>query len=211
MKFVNEGHLGGYVAADEQYPNGDPLTYTPAVWEYLLNRYPFKHVVDVGCGEGHAVRWFMRHPQDFTVMGIEGCTEAFAAIDAPVNNMTLHDFTSGPPRIMMVPDMLVWCCEFVEHVEEKFSDNFLQVFRQASVVAMTHAFPGQPGHHHVNCQPTEYWLARMKAIGFSLDHVTTAEARAVAPQSHWERSGLVFLADTLNLPMRPTVPGPATE
>jgi hypothetical protein len=75
---------------------------------------------------------------------------------------------------------------------------------------MTHAFPGQPGHHHVNCQPTEYWLARMKATGFSLDEWATEAARTVAPGSHWQRSGLVFVTDALHRPARFAVPGPAT-
>jgi hypothetical protein len=31
---------------------------------------------------------------------------------------------------------------------------------------MTAAGPGQPGYHHVNCQPKEYWIERMGEFRF---------------------------------------------
>jgi hypothetical protein len=193
MKFVNDGHLGGYVAADAQYPNGDPMTYTPRVWAYLLTRFDVEHVVDVGCGEGHAVRWFLSRPRQLGVTGIEGCREAFDAPGAPTEHMLLADFVEGPAEVTIGAKTMVWSCEFVEHVEEEFSDNFLSLFAQADVVAMTHASPGQPGHHHVNCQPRRYWVDKLAALGFRLDQPATDGSRAIAPESHWRRSGLVFV------------------
>ena len=204
MRFVNREHLGGFVAADERYPNGDPMTYTPEVWEYLLQRYRPSFVCDVGCGEGHAVKWFNDRmnkiaqseegkdwPDGLLIaVGIEGCAEA---IEKKVHkNVRQYDFTVGPIPLEIGGFGLVWSCEFVEHVESKYMDNFLNLFDRSDVVAMTHAFPGQPGHHHVNCQPAEYWIDVMKARGFTLNHIATAEARAVADESHWKRSGLVF-------------------
>lgn len=203
MKFVNEGHLGGYVAADNQYPNGDPMTYTPFVWEYLLNKFNPTTVLDVGCGEGHALLWFLEARRADRALknvgGYEGCKTAIENGRVP-GHVVEYDFTDPPllPGFVFFDQgkTLVWSCEFVEHVEEKFSENFLKIFAQADVVAMTHAFPNQPGHHHVNCQPMEYWVDKMKARGFSLDHIATAETRALALNSHWKRSGLVFVKNT---------------
>jgi hypothetical protein len=203
MKFVNEGHLGGFVAADEEYPNGDPLTYTPRVWEYLMQRYRPSRIMDVGCGQGHAVKWFigrckelygevpMWFPPAFYVHGVEG---SITGIDSAVVHRLylLHcDFTQDS----VVPNGaldLVWSCEFVEHVAKEYMNNFLQLFGRANVVAMTHAFPGQPGHHHVNCQETAYWVEKMQALGFHLNREATAESRDLAEPSHWQRSGLIF-------------------
>jgi hypothetical protein len=89
---------------------------------------------------------------------------------------------------------IVWSCEFVEHVEEKYVDNFLAVFGRATkAVLMTHATPGQAGHHHVNCQPADYWIERMQARGFFLEETLTEMSRSLALYTHWERSGLVFV------------------
>jgi trans-aconitate methyltransferase len=193
MRFVNEGHLGGFVARDAQYPNGDPMTYTPAVWQYLLETFNPLGFIDVGCGEGHAVRWFRRALHPSYVLGIDGCK---AAIDNTVakGNVMWHDFTQGPSPLArtQIPNQLIWSCEFVEHVEEKYLANILDTFNRATFVAMTHAFPGQPGHHHVNCQLPEYWVEKMKTIGFRLNREVTDKSRELAEPSHWKRSGLVF-------------------
>lgn len=200
MKFVNEGHLGGFVAADEHYPNGDPMTYTPKVWEYLLRVYDPYTVYDIGCGEGHAIRWFLDRRDDKLslkdVGGFEGCQTAIEKGVVP-GHIVQYDFAAPPNNagfVILNPSArkLIWSCEFVEHVEEQHAKNFLRLFGQADVVAMTHAFPGQPGHHHVNCQPAEYWIDKMKAMGMELNHIATAESRSVAEPSHWKRSGLVF-------------------
>ena len=44
--------------------------------------------------------------------------------------------------------------------------NYLQDFRRGRFLAMTFAGPGQPGHHHVNCRPAEYWIRMMYSQGF---------------------------------------------
>ena len=204
MQFVNEGHLGGYVAADAQYPNGDPKTFTPKVWTYLVDRFdPFCWILDVGCGEGHALKWMKTYqttpkksptPSTF-LLGIDGSETADKNSVLPPECFMLHDFTKGPVR-KEFPEMpgtkMIWSCEFVEHVEEQYLQNVLSLFSRANVIAMTHAFPGQLGHHHVNCQETGYWMEKMRSIGFALDAKTTEDSRRLGNHSHWKRSGLVF-------------------
>ena len=47
---------------------------------------------------------------------------------------------------------MVWCCEFVEHVEKQYEDNWLSLMQKAKYVFVTYSEPGKPGHHHVNCE-----------------------------------------------------------
>ena len=77
---------------------------------------------------------------------------------------TVDYFSGGPPSLAGDFD-LCWCSEFVEHVEQEFLPNVLAAFRRCRWVAMTHAVPGQTGHHHVNCQPRRYWLDAMERFG----------------------------------------------
>jgi len=175
-------HLGGYIVG------GDVATYYPQLWEWLVRERGVKSVIDVGCGEGHALAYF-RDVLDCRVLGIDGVPQREAST-------VEHDYTQGPLAIRE-PFDLVWSCEFVEHVEEQYVPNFLHTFTRAPLVAMTHAEPGQPGHHHVNCRTADYWVGALAAVGFRFDTEMTMQARMMAamnpnPINHFARSGLVF-------------------
>lgn len=189
--YVTEGHLGGYIKG------GDPATQSPILWEWLV-----KHaladtgggmvhtVLDVGCGEGHALDVF--HRLGCAALGVDGIAQDRA-------DVVQHDYTTGPAPIKRQWFDLVWCCEFVEHVEEKYLPNVMLSLAMGRLVAMTHAFPGQAGYHHVNCQTQDYWVGAMAAYGHRLDPIRTAVARAIAKTSedpafpsHFARSGLIF-------------------
>ena len=197
MRFVVKGHLGGFIAADRNYPNGDPATWCPGVWQFLRDRYlafqkkPWR-VLDVGCGEGHALEWFADSGCD--AKGVEGLSDGIRAFEKRrpdlAGRVVLHDYTKGP--LTIDPVELVWSCEFVEHVAAEHMPNFLATFADALVVAMTHAEPGQGGHHHVNCREAQFWIEQMANIGFGLEVDATIASRKLAPDTHWARSGQIF-------------------
>ena len=190
-------HLGGYIVG------GDDATYYPDLWRWLVEVRGVKSVIDVGCGEGRAVDYFasLICPSDMDdrlchVVGIDGVKQP----DHP--HLFQHDYTEGLLWISDVADLkkfdLCWCCEFVEHVEERYVPNFLDTFSYADLVLMTHAEPGQQGHHHVNTQTPMYWQGVMAAIGYELDPDLTDQTRRIAamnrnPYNHFARSGLAFI------------------
>lgn len=173
---------------------GDPATYYPELWNMLVTEQSVKTVIDVGCGEGIAVRYF--EELGCAVRGIDGIKQNHSSIGE-------HDYTLGPFRLpnWASPFDLCWCCEFVEHVEEQFVPNFLATFACCDLVLMTHAWPNQDGHHHVNCQTSDYWKGAMAAIGYQYDYTFTQLARAYAafnknPWNHFTRSGMAFRKPT---------------
>ena len=177
-------HLGGYLIG------GDPATYYPDLWEWFIREQGVESMVDVGCGEGHAVNFFAE--RGCAVLGIDGVEQG----ERPY--IWRHDYTEGP-FLTRAFYHLAWSCEFVEHVEERYIWNFLKTFKCARMIAMTHAEPGQPGHHHVNCRTADYWKGVMAAVGLAFDEETTLHARLMAgmnrnPINHFARSGLVFRA-----------------
>src|ERR1700744_4590481 len=78
-------HLGG------NDTSGDPGTYAPAVWDYLLGRFPVRSVLDVGCGLGEAGRWF--RSRGCQVLGMDGMPFNVRHCDIPC---VQWDLTKGP-------------------------------------------------------------------------------------------------------------------
>lgn len=179
---MTDTHLGGYVSG----PIGDEATYYPDLWRWAVDELSIKSVLDIGCGEGHALRFF--RDLGCKVVGLDGIPQ-----DDP--DILRHDFTEGPALRRSID--LVWCCEFVEHISERFLPNLVSSFRSGRFIFLTHAFPGQDGHHHVNCRPPEYWKGFFAGIGYTFRPGLTALARIQAainlsPYNHFIRSGLVF-------------------
>ncbi len=179
-------HLGGYV------PGGDEATYYPELWLALteiarlqLNYPQDVRVLDVGAGDNVAVRYF-QSLKGVQAIGVDGCE----------TSDVLHDFTAA--FLPQIGDFdLVWSCEFVEHVEERYLPFVLDALSRAPLLAMTYAAPGQPGHHHVNCQPEAYWVGALAGFGMRLDPALTALAKDRAgyntsPWNHFAARGLVF-------------------
>jgi len=163
---IVEGHLGGCSA------EGDPGTYYPIMWDWLVKSYSIKSVVDVGCGIGFSTKFFQELGCD--IIGIDGSVQTKELSLIKDYHFT-HDYTHGSHFMSDSKEHfdLAWCCEFVEHVEEQYAINFINDFKKCKYVAMTHALPGQGGYHHVNEQEASYWINMMESNGFKyLDHDT---------------------------------------
>lgn len=181
---MSEEHLGG---AYLDCP--DTNTFMPDIWQWLIDRHQIKSVIDVGCGAGWNTVWF--HDRGLYAVGVEGWPEAIAKTRMPMQRMIVHDYTKGPLESSRRFD-LCWSSEFVEHVEEQFVPNFMATFKCAKRVCMTYATPGQTGFHHVNEQPFEYWIERMKENGFTLDREATHYMRATDNGAAWGRRTLTL-------------------
>jgi SAM-dependent methyltransferase len=165
---MNDPHLGGCVIDNNR--NGDGGTWASQLWDKLIEMIKPKSVLDVGCGAGYSLKYFIKE-KGLIGVGIEGYEDAIKR--SPIStNIIKHDYTKGSLELDQNFDF-AWCCEFVEHVEEQYVDNFMKNFQKCKHVGMTHGLPGQPGFHHVNCQPPQYWIDMFKKYGFEyLDNDT---------------------------------------
>jgi SAM-dependent methyltransferase len=130
--------------------------------------------LDIGCGPGGMVELAL--DQGLAAMGIDGDPTIQRKI---INNFVLHDYSVSALCLDQQFD-LAWSCEFVEHVDQQFVNNYMVTFQCCRHVIMTYAPPGTPGHHHVNCQSEQYWIDIFAAAGFDHKKTTTDLVRAAS-------------------------------
>jgi SAM-dependent methyltransferase len=178
------GHLGGCIIKDNypQFGRVDVGTWAPQVWDNIITTYSPKSMVDVGCGAGHSLNYFISKGLDS--IGVEGY---LPAIESSIvkDKIKIHDYADSE----FIPERkfdLAWCCEFVEHVDEQYLHNFMKTLDKCDLVAMTHAVPGQPGHHHVNCQVAEYWIDIFMQYKFEFLEEYSLSLRTLLP--NWDNN-----------------------
>lgn len=181
-------HLGGNVR------EGDPYTFAPKTWSYVIERFSITSVLDLGSGRGYAADWFFR--KGLRTVAVDGLTENVREAVYPT---IAHDLTSGP--IFTSVD-LIHCQEVVEHIEEQFLPHLFASMSYGRLVLLTHALPGQLGHHHVNLQPDDYWVEKMSQNGYVLLVEDTRRVRNIAASesaAYLQQSGLLFHRRELDL------------
>lgn len=167
-------HLGGHLGNSH---------VDAAVLQYLIARYDIKSMLDVGCGPGAMVDLARRH--GLLAWGVDGDHTIVS------DYLLVHDYTRGPYRASIAFD-LIWCFEFVEHVEAIYQENYLATFADGRVLFLSTPGPGFGGWHHVNEQPEAYWIDLLAAHKWTLDQEATDWVRANADHHFSRRQGLVF-------------------
>jgi SAM-dependent methyltransferase len=184
-KFIideNKPHLGGNTIRP------DKNTWSPSSWTYLIEKFDIKKMTDLGSGQGHTSQWFKEKGVEVTaVEGLE------FNVKNSVVPAILHDLTVAP---FEQDTDLVLCVEVVEHIEEIYLEFLLTSLCQGKILFMTHAVPGQPGYHHVNCRDSEYWIDHISRKGYNLLEKESQEIRKLADTDkarHLSRNGMIFL------------------
>jgi 2-polyprenyl-3-methyl-5-hydroxy-6-metoxy-1,4-benzoquinol methylase len=166
---------------------GDPWTFSPGVWRYMIDRFAVHSVLDVGSGRGHAAHWF--HKAGCQVVAMDG---EEINIQNSLYPTVKHSVNDGP---LKCPVDFVHCQEVAEHISPIYVPWFIDTLCNGAIILMTHAEPGQEGHSHVNCQPSQYWIEKLAARGYTLLPDDTKRVKDIANQErahHLARSGLVF-------------------
>lgn len=157
--------------------------------EWAIKSFNIKSFLDIGCGPGGMVKEALFN-YNLDALGIDGDFN----ILKNSKNFMLHDFTKSA----FVPEKtydLVWSCEFVEHVEEKYFENYIQTFKSGKYIILTHAPPGTPGIHHVNCKPKDYWIENFLQHNLIYDHNITVELKnnSSMKRNFIRENGLFFI------------------
>lgn len=170
-------HLGGNIR------EGNPFTYAPSAWDYVVKRFAVRSVLDLGSGLGHASHYF--HRLGLQVIAVDG-------LQANVRRSIYPSVMIDLSRTSVFCSVdLVHCQEVVEHVDERHLDNVLGSLTCGRIILMTNAVPGQGGRHHVNEQPVVYWVEHLKRYDCAVLPEDTRRVRALA-----QADGAPYLAQT---------------
>lgn len=173
----DEIHLGGNII------EGDPYTFSPRVWNYLISRFAPRSIMDLGSGMGYAASYFFK--RGLPVIAIEG-------MESNVKNAVFPTIKIDLTKTFVRASVdLVHCQEVVEHVDKQYVDNVLKSLANGKIIVMTNALPGQGGEGHVNEQPLEYWIENMARYGCHVLEEDTKRIRQFA-----EQDGARYLAKT---------------
>ena len=145
-------------------------------------------VAELGAGVGQYGHLFRRF----------GGEVAYTPFDGALN---VEEFTAGrvawmdlsTPFTLAEQADWIMSIEVGEHLPKEFEATYLSnVARNARCGAvLTWGVPGQGGHSHVNCRPSEYIKERMRELGFDSDEAMQAEGRAAASYA-WLKSTFMF-------------------
>ena len=163
--------------------------------QWAVDKWGIESMVDVGCGRACVVKDAV--DMGLRAIGIDGDPGTlhgeynFTRPDVP---FMLHDYTEGPAPIGDEYD-LAWTVEFLEHVDEKYMDNYMDTLQKCKYVICTFARPGDGGHHHVNEQHPGYWTDKFDHYGFDYDNQATKELRKASTMTKRfiRENGLVFV------------------
>ena len=179
-------HLGGHL----NRTNTDV-----SLLKYIQERFNITSMLDIGCGPGGMKE--IANDMGIDWYGVDGDANVIENTDYSL----VHDFTLGEATIDKTFD-LIWCTEFLEHVEEKYVPNYMPLFELGKMAVVTAAPPGWPGHHHVNCREESYWIDVFKNYGLRYNEELTNEFKTASKMNEYKfgdrknffkRAGMVFL------------------
>lgn len=170
-------HLGGH--ANITHIDNDSFLY-------IKEKYNITSAYDIGCGPGWMSEFMIKNNVD--TIGIDG--DFSLKYNCPV---IIHDFTKGKIDCLVKKD-LSWSIEFLEHVEEKYMNNYFDVFLKTKIVLCT-ASQNHDAHHHVNVKPLKYWYSKFEEYGFSLDKESTDFIRnnSSMKRDFVRKTGMVYI------------------
>ncbi len=144
--------------------NRKDLNAAKIIVSYIIEHLHPTSVIDLGCGSGTWISEFNRQGIK-DVLGIDGdyVNSEWQLIDKKY--FKPFDLTK---RINLGRKYdLAVSLEVAEHIDEKYSDIFLEnITNLSDVILFSAAVPNQGGTNHVNEQYPTYWINKFKGYGY---------------------------------------------
>jgi SAM-dependent methyltransferase len=174
---VELNELWMYYKKDSTFKSKDNLwmssLFPEEILSLIIEKVKPKTVLDVGCGIGNALDYFINQGVD--AVGIENSKIAISHARNP-EKIIRHNL-NREISLQRTFD-LVWCFEVIEHIHPTYEKTFLQTLtRHSRLIILSAARPGQGGHGHFNEQLPEYWIKKFEHLNFEFDEKFSNELR----------------------------------
>ena len=141
----------------------DSAASARAVVPLILQLFPSRSVIDVGCGSGTWARAYL--DAGCEVLGVDGHVVAQEQLLIPTDHFERRDLAQSFSFNRRFD--LVNCLEVAEHLDPARGPGFASdLCKLGDVVVFSAAVPGQGGTHHVNEQWPSYWIPHFESQGF---------------------------------------------
>jgi SAM-dependent methyltransferase len=166
----------------------------------LLDDFPARSMLDVGCGTGLWLEAFARNGVA-DLLGIDGDHVAPEMLRIPRSQFRAADLRR-PPEIGRRFD-LACCLEVAEHLPADCAHGLVRLLtRAAPVVVFSAAVPNQGGVDHVNERPQSYWAGLFAAEGYVAIDPIRPVVRADPRVQWWYRQNLLVYCEPAHRPER---------
>jgi len=159
----------------------------------LLSLLPVRSAVDVGCGDGSWLAALSALGVN-DIMGVEGPWILPQQLKIPadkVRRMRLDQAVRVDRRFDLALSL-----EVAEHLPPARAESFVaDLVSLAPAVLLSAAIPGQGGHHHVNEQWPEYWVALFARHGYAAFDCLRARLWTDRDVAWWYRQNLLLFCD----------------
>lgn len=144
--------------------NSDTESSAFEILSFLFSYFKPFSMVDFGCGVGTWLNTAKKLGVN-EILGIEGVWLNTKHLVIPKDAFLNHNLTS---KITLSKKFdLAVSLEVAEHIEEQYSNIFVENLTDASdIILFSAAIPGQRGSGHVNEQWPEYWIEKFKNNGY---------------------------------------------
>jgi hypothetical protein len=162
---------------------------------YLLEQMPLpEKVVDVGGGQGAWSRASLELGVE-DVISIDHPDTKHTGLVVDEKHFLGYDLSKGFPSPIRAD--LCLCLEVAEHLPESQAPDLVNFLTGCSrVILFSAAIPGQPGDHHINCQPPAYWRQLFAEHGYTrLDFLRPHLMEEEGLPYWWKQNLFVFTND----------------
>ena len=156
----------------------------PVISASIMRDFNPRRVVDLGCGTGALLEALKNHGCD--CQGFEYSDSGLALCRSRGLHVAKFDIEHDSIPSQLGKFDVALSTEVAEHLPARCADRFVDVLASlAPVIVLTAATPGQGGTDHVNEQPHEYWIEKLKARGYQYELSRSQNWRWA-----WESAGI---------------------
>jgi SAM-dependent methyltransferase len=164
----------------------------------LLKEFKPSSVLDVGCGIGTWLSVFQKNGIiDF--LGVDGDYVDRNLLYQYIDKEKFYPFNLNTELDLNRKFDILISLEVAEHIEEKYSDNFIKtLINHSDTIVFSAAIPYQVGENHVNEQWPSYWVEKFRKHNYFPHDLLRPQIWFNKSIEYWYRQNIIVFKKSIN-------------